>query len=146
MEKTAKRKKIHKICLYITHTHSQYTWRHDTNTVTQSLQNFTHTTHRPVSQFSLTKKIDPFHNPRRGSRGHGENSFFFKIVSAICVAVVEARCEGSRGSRGEWREGSRGCEHEFFFFFFLSHSVSLSHGSDVANIYWLAPDLMFSLN
>ena len=25
-----------------------------------------------------------------------------------------------------------------FFFFFLSHSVSLSHGSDVANIYWLA--------
>ena len=38
------------------------------------------TPHRPISQFSLTKKIDPFHNPRGGSKGHGENSFFFETV------------------------------------------------------------------
>ena len=43
------------------------------------------------------------------------------------------------GSRGEWRGGSRGCEHELLFFiFFLGHSVSLNDGPDVANNYWLA--------
>ena len=44
-------------------------------------------------------------NPRGGSRGHGENSFFFKIVfaSVICVAVVEVWCDG-RKEVEEWCE------------------------------------------
>ena len=61
VEKTVERKKSDEIYLYIIHTHSQYTRRHDTNTQLHKAFKIS-PTHRPISQFSLTKKIDPFHN------------------------------------------------------------------------------------
>ena len=60
------------------------------------------------------------HNPIGGSRGHGENSFFFESVfaPAICVAVVEVRREG-REEAEEWRElAEEAVNMNFFFFFF----------------------------
>ena len=61
VEKTVERKKSDEIYLYITHTRSQYARRHDTNTQLHKAFKIS-PTHRPISQFSLTKKIDPFHN------------------------------------------------------------------------------------
>ena len=74
--------------------------------------------------------------PQRRKQRAWQELFLLRNHSApaIYVEVVEVRCEGSKG---EWHEGSRGCEHELFFFF-SSHSISLSDGPDVANIYWLA--------
>ena len=120
MEKTAKRKKIHKICLYITHTHSQYTWRHDTNTVTQSLQNFTHTTHRPVSQFSLTKKLTHFTTPDEEVEGTARTLSSSKLFRRSVwrwwrLGVKEAEEVEVNGVKEV-----EAVSMNFFFFFFKS--------------------------
>ena len=120
----------------ITHTHSQYTRRHDTNTITQSLQNFTHTTHRPISQFSLTKKIDPFHNPRGGSKGHGENSFFFEIV-LLRQSVWRWWSFGAKEAEVNGMKEAEAVSMIFFFFFKVILFL-LSYGPNMENIYWLA--------
>ena len=75
--------------------------------------------HHTLAHFTIftNKENWPISQPqRRMQRAQWELFLLWnRFAPAICVAVVEFRC---KGSRGKWHEGSRGCEHDFFFFFF----------------------------
>ena len=64
------------------------------------------------------------HNPREGSRGHDENSFFFEIV-LLWQSMWQWWMFGIKEAKMNGMKEAKAVSAVYFFFFFGSHFASL---------------------